>query len=669
MRRTLLFCLLGLLLGALSLRAQPDTLRLLCIGNSFSEDAVENNLHEIAAADGRVFIIGNMYIGGCPLEKHWKNATTDAPAYRYCKIGADGTKRYRKNTSLSYALADERWDVVTLQQASSYSGQKETFEPFLGNLVAYVRARIPDGARLMWHQTWAYATNSMHGAFPKYGDDQRQMYEAILSCSKYAVEKYGLGIVPCGTAIQNLRSSYDRENANRDGHHLNMTAGRYLAAATFYEALTGRDVTRNGWQPPHVPEFRRIVALRSAHEACLSPFAAVDLSKMGFGVAAPNYDEALVPQYTLPDALTCADGTPVRSSADWLKRRRPELLSLFEREMFGRAPGRPEKMHFKELYCDRNALGGLAVRKEVRVFFTDNEKKDYMTLLMYLPAKAKGKVPVFLMMNFKGNWGVSADKGILLPPRSELRARYGVVENVKRGAASSRWPLEMILKAGYGVVTFYRGDIDPDFDDGFRNGVQHLAYAKGQTYPKPDEWGTISAWAWGMRRALDYLETDPDVDGRRVAAVGHSRLGKTALWAGAQDERFAMVISNESGCGGAALSRRRVGETLDVICKHFPHWFCANFYKYMGNEDALPFDQHELLALVAPRPLYVASAEGDRWSDPRGEELSLQEARKVYALWGRKGLQKTGYHKRQGVHDVTPEDWRHYIEFADKYLK
>jgi (4-O-methyl)-D-glucuronate---lignin esterase len=393
-----------------------------------------------------------------------------------------------------------------------------------------------------------------------------------------------------------------------------------------------------------------------------------------------NYDEAKVPQYKLPDPLVLRNGQPVKNAKTWNEKRRPELLELFRSEMYGRRPGKPQHMTFELEAIDKQALGGSAIRKEVTVYFTGKKDGPKMNILIYLPAAAK-PVPVFLGLNFGPNQTVDADPAIRLRD-AWVREGAGKVlvkkaaDEKTRGSAASRWQVEKIIGHGYGLAVIYYCDIEPDFDGGMPFGVRPTFFAQG-----PDAGAAIAAWSWGLSRALDYLETDKDVDSRHVAVFGHSRLGKTSLWAGAEDTRFAMVISNCSGEGGAALSRRVFGEQPHHLNRSFPHWFDANYKKYGNHETDLPFDQHELIALIAPRPVYVATAEEDLWADPRGQFLAEVAAGPVYELLGKKGLgtdqwpgvhqpvmHDIGYHHRAGKHDVTAYDWDQYLAFADMHF-
>ena len=395
-----------------------------------------------------------------------------------------------------------------------------------------------------------------------------------------------------------------------------------------------------------------------------------------------NYDEARVPAYTLPPLLVMNDGTPVRSASGWAARR-AEILGLLETQMFGRAPARPDGMTFAVESVEKAALGGKAVRKQVSI----KARGLSLRLLLYLPAKAARPVPVFVGLGFSPNQSVSADPGICLAGAWAQNKETRIIEvqpadEASRGAAAARWQVDEILARGFGLATMYYGDIEPDISGAMPLGVRGAHLNPGERTLGGGEWGAIAAWAWGLSRIADYLETDKDVDAGRLALVGHSRLGKTALWAGAMDARFGIVISNDSGEGGAAISRRVFGETVADLNERFPHWFCGNYRQYSGREGAMPFDAHMLLALIAPRPLYVASASEDQWADPKGEFLAAVAAGEVYELLGRKGLgtqvmpaadQPVGdtvrYHVRTGKHDITAYDWQQYLDFAGRHFR
>jgi hypothetical protein len=401
--------------------------------------------------------------------------------------------------------------------------------------------------------------------------------------------------------------------------------------------------------------------------------------------AGANYDETKVEAYTLPDPLRFTDGTPVAVAAAWREKRRPELFRLFEEHVYGRSPGPPPGVRFVVFESDANALGGLATRRQVRVLLDGTEDGPSFEILLYVPNAIRRPVPAFLGLNFDGNHAVHSDPNIRLSTRW-IGEGSGVVDHratdAARGTDAAAWPVERILDRGYALATVYYGDLEPDHPEGWKDGVRSRIGPGTTGRFAPDDWGAISAWAWGLSRALDDLLSDGDVDGRRVAVVGHSRLGKTALWAGASDERFAMVVSNDSGEGGAALARRKFGERTEDITRVFPHWFCGRYRTYAGREEALPVDQHELLALVAPRPLYVASATEDLWADPHGEFLAAQAAEPVYRLLGRPGLgvdewpvpdrpvgDSIGYHLRRGKHALLAYDWEQFLDFADRNLR
>lgn len=416
--------------------------------------------------------------------------------------------------------------------------------------------------------------------------------------------------------------------------------------------------------------------------SCSAPESAGNNSSSG-----PNTDESKVPAYELAPVLQTADGNSITQVEDW-HRHRQSILQLFRDEVYGNIPASHDSLEIGKTEEDGNALGGKAIRKQWQIHLWKNGKSSKLDVLIYLPSNQEQAVPIFLGMNFYGNHTVHADPAIWLAD-SWVRNNedFGITNNqateASRGVRASRWPVEQIIGRGYGVATVYYGDVVPDYADCFDQGVFPLFYQEGQQQPTETEWGAIGAWAWSLSRVLDVCENEPSIDHERVAVIGHSRLGKTSLWAGAEDSRFAMVISNNSGCGGAALSRREFGETVKAINDRFPHWFNDRFPSYNNRVGELPIDQHMLISLMAPRPVYVASASEDLWADPKGEFLSAYHAGPVYELFGKQGLTQAdmpkpdqplkdghiGYHLRTGKHDLTAYDWQQYMDFADQWMR
>ncbi len=396
-----------------------------------------------------------------------------------------------------------------------------------------------------------------------------------------------------------------------------------------------------------------------------------------------NLSEDSVPPYILPDPLQIKSGEKVSSVKQWESVQRPYIYHLFEENVYGRYPIKHTAIRYQVLSQVNNALSGKAIRKQIRVYFSALDTTANMDILLYIPANAKQAVPVFMGLNFYGNQSTIADTGVTITPKWVIKG-VGILDNkateASRAVQWQQWDIEEAIDRGYAVATVFCGDLEPDFPEGWKTGIRFKL--QHELAIRPDEWGAMGAWAWGLSRMVDYLEKEPLVNAKQIILIGHSRLGKAALWAGASDQRFAAIISNESGEGGAALSKRYYGETVAIINQKFPHWFAENYKKYNDKTDLLPIDQHMLLSLLAPRPLYVASALGDQWSDPKGEFLSAWHAGNVYALYGKKGVgidtmpaiehpvgNQIRYHIRNGKHDVTEYDWRQYLRFADDFFK
>ncbi|WP_035350050.1 hypothetical protein [Edaphobacter aggregans] len=394
-----------------------------------------------------------------------------------------------------------------------------------------------------------------------------------------------------------------------------------------------------------------------------------------------NYDEGKVGTYTLPDPLVLNDGKPVKDAKTWTMRRRPEIVRILEAQQFGVEPGRPKGERFEVVEKGTEALRGKAVRRRVEIHLLANKTAPVIHLVEYLPAAVKRPVPMLLTISFTAPSSMVDDPGL---PEGEIwDAKTKAKVPAKTGREFGKIDVAAFLDAGIGVATFYYGDVEPDYAEGFSQGVRRF-YLKKRTRG-PEEWGSIAAWAWGMSRVEDYFETDKSVDAKRVAIHGVSRLGKTVMWAGAQDERFAAVIASCSGEGGAALSHRDYGETIAHLTapSRYPYQFAENFGKWAGFPDKAPMDAHMLVALIAPRPVLLQTGTTDFWSDPKGEFLAAVAAEPVYRLLGKEGLglgpdgwpeAKTpvfhdiGYYMHDGGHGMVPGDWQVYVEFLTAHL-
>lgn len=414
------------------------------------------------------------------------------------------------------------------------------------------------------------------------------------------------------------------------------------------------------------------------------------LAAAGGPVSAQSYPAVpeLPRRAEFPDPLVMLDGDRIQSAEQWRQRRRPELKALFQHYMYGVFPQVPNNVTAHIDREDRRAFGGEATMKQITIRFGPPQTPA-IHLLLVVPNRRSAPAPVFVGLNFCGNHAVSDDPTIPLPetwmPKNCAGCQDNKATDAGRGTQKDVWALDQSIQRGYAVATCYCGDIDPDRND-FSDGVHPHFRAAGQSERGPQDWGTIAAWAWGLHRCVDYLVTDKDLDPSRIAVVGHSRLGKTALLAGAFDERIALIVPNQAGCGGSAPSRKtgealQKAESVKRINTSFPHWFCDEFKKFNDDVDRLPFDQHGLVALCAPRPVLMTNAVEDRWADPDGQFAVLQAAEPVYRLLGAGGLEAStqpelgklvnstlGYYIREGKHAMTRDDWRVYLDYADSHL-
>ena len=393
-----------------------------------------------------------------------------------------------------------------------------------------------------------------------------------------------------------------------------------------------------------------------------------------------NYDEALVGDYKLPNPLHLENGATVRDAKTWYQKRRPEIVRLFEQNQFGRSPGAPAHITYDTFDAGTPAFGGKAIRKQTTIYFSADKTGPKMDLLVYLPAKAKTPSPLLLNISFSANSTTIDDPGV---KEGEIWDKDHNKVPARQGRAFGKVDVVPLLDAGFGFATVYYGDIEPDFDGGLKYGVRALYLKPGQTQPEPDEWGAIAAWGWGLSRALDYLEQDPKVDAKRVALYGASRLGKTVLWAGARDTRFAAVIACCSGEGGAALSRRNYGETIAHLTApgRFPYQFATNYEKFAKHVNELPVDGNMLVALMAPARFCCKRATPITGPIQRASSWLKEQPTRSTRYWVSKSLDTNewppagtlvlhtlAYYMHSGGHGTLPSDWKVFLEFLTTQL-
>jgi hypothetical protein len=402
-----------------------------------------------------------------------------------------------------------------------------------------------------------------------------------------------------------------------------------------------------------------------------------------------NYTESRVGTYALPDPLKPDNGQAVKDAKTWTQQRRPQLLKYYESQIYGRVPATAPKVTWQVVRNDASALGGVAILKELAGHMGGPDGPP-IAVSLYTPAKAAKPVPTLISISFnfpaggRGRGRGVATTSTNVPTREGAPAPSTNTSGAGGGAALRGTPAELISH-GFGYARIIYNSIETDIEGQTNvNLARKVALAPGQTAPAPDEWGAIAAWAWGISRVVDYLETDSAVDSKRIAITGVSRLGKTVLWAGANDTRIALVIASCSGEGGAALARRNYGETIAhlVAPARYPYQFAGNYATYAKDPGELAVDTHCLIALVAPRPLLLQTGDTDRWSDPKGEFLAAAAARPVYELLGKHGPKDDkmplagrlagdtlAYYMHAGGHGTVPSDWDIYLKFLEQHLK